>query len=243
MELGQLTAQQQRAADELLESVIAGKSHLLNAVCGAGKTELLFQSVHYALEKGLRVCIAAPRTDVVLELFPRFQKAFPQTIVHAYYSGAPKQLGFAQLILATTHQLYRFERAFDVMIVDEADAFPYAYDATLERAVQKAKTIDAPIYFITATPSQSLINQYKNSYSFIPNRYHHKPLPVPYFCSLWGYDKNIKRGKLPRKLKAWTEERLAKNEPFLIFFPDSRTAKSGNTIVSEDTCKYISSTC
>lgn len=216
---GQLTAQQQRAADELLESVIAGKSHLLNAVCGAGKTELLFQSVHYALEKGLRVCIAAPRTDVVLELFPRFQKAFPQTIVHAYYSGAPKQLGFAQLILATTHQLYRFERAFDVMIVDEADAFPYAYDATLERAVQKAKTIDAPIYFITATPSQSLINQYKNSYSFIPNRYHHKPLPVPYFCSLWGYEKNIKRGKLPRKLKTWTEERLAKNEPFLIFFP------------------------
>ncbi|MEK5334339.1 helicase-related protein, partial [Lysinibacillus sp. FSL W8-0992] len=185
--------------------------------CGAGKTELLFQSVHYALEKGLRVCIAAPRTDVVLELFPRFQRVFPQTVIHAYYGGAPKQDGYAQLILATTHQLYRFEQAFDVMIIDEADAFPYSFDETLARAVKKAKTAKASTYFITATPSQSLIKEFDHC-SFIPKRYHNKPLPVPRFSSLWGYEKSLERGKIPRKLKEWTEERLTKKEPFLIFF-------------------------
>ncbi len=214
---GQLTELQQQAADEMLESVKAGRCHLISAVCGAGKTELLFQSVHYALEKGLRVCIAAPRTDVVLELFPRFQRVLPQTVIHAYYGGAPRQDGYAQLILATTHQLYRFEKAFDVMIIDEADAFPYSFDETLARAVKKAKTAKASTYFITATPSQSLIKAFDHC-SFIPKRYHNKPLPVPRFSSLWGYEKSLKRGRLPRKLKEWTEERLTKKEPFLIFF-------------------------
>lgn len=217
---GQFTVLQQQAANEILESIKAKRPHLLAAVCGAGKTELLFPSVHYALQQGLRVCIATPRTDVVLELFPRFQKAFPSTIIHALYGGAPKQEGYAQLILATTHQLYRFERAFDVMIVDEADAFPYTFDETLQRAVKKAKRKDTPVVLVTATPSQKLLHQYQNnSYSFIPKRYHNYPLPVPRFRSLWSYEKYFKRGKIPPKLKQWTEERLVQKEPFIIFFP------------------------
>jgi competence protein ComFA len=217
---GQFTVLQQQAANELLESVKVKRSHLLHAVCGAGKTELLFPTVHYALEQGLRVCIATPRTDVILELFPRFQKVFPQTTIHALYGGSPKQEGYAQLVLATTHQLYRFERAFDVLIVDEADAFPYTFDETLQRAVQKAKTENAPILFVTATPSQKLLTAYQNkSYSFIPKRYHYRPLPVPRFDALWSYEKSLKRGKIPRNLKQWTEDRLACKEPFLLFFP------------------------
>lgn len=217
---GQFTVLQQQAAIEILASIKVKRPHLIHAVCGAGKTELLFPSIHYALEQGLRVCIATPRTDVVLELFPRFQKAFPGTIIHALYGGAPKQEGYAQLILATTHQLYRFEQAFDVMIVDEADAFPYTFDETLQRAVKKAKRKDTPVVFVTATPSQKLLHQYQNnSYSFIPKRYHNYPLPVPRFRSLWRYEKCFKRGKIPPKLKQWTEERLVLKEPFLIFFP------------------------
>ncbi|MGE8006496.1 DEAD/DEAH box helicase [Lysinibacillus sp. NPDC093216] len=217
---GQFTVLQQQAAKEMLESVKVKRSHLIHAVCGAGKTELLFPTVHYALEQGLRVCIATPRTDVVLELYPRFQTVFPQTMIHALYGGSPKQVGYAQLVLATTHQLYRFERAFDVMIVDEADAFPYTFDETLQSAVQKAKTENAPIMLVTATPSHKLLTQYQNeSYSFIPKRYHNRPLPVPRFHSLWNYEKSLKRGKIPRKIKQWTEERLARKEPFLLFFP------------------------
>ncbi len=217
---GQFTELQQRAANELLASIKVKRSHLLAAVCGAGKTELLFPTVHYALEQRLRICIATPRTDVVLELFPRFQKVFPKTFIHALYGGAPRQEGYPQLVVATTHQLYRFEQAFDVMIVDEADAFPYTFDETLQRAVQKAKTESAPIMFVTATPSQQLLTQYQQeSYSFIPKRYHNHPLPVPRFSALWGYEKSFKRGNIPQKLKKWTEKCLAQKKPFLLFFP------------------------
>ena len=41
---GQLTPLQQKASEELLASVQNNQSHLLHAVCGAGKTELLFPS-------------------------------------------------------------------------------------------------------------------------------------------------------------------------------------------------------
>lgn len=218
--VGQFTPLQQRASDEMLESVKRQRNHLINAVCGAGKTEILFQSVHYALEKGLRVCIATPRTDVVLELFPRFQAVFPKTNIHALYGGAPKQDGYAQLIIATTHQLYRFQHAFDLIVVDEADAFPYTFDQTLQTAVQKAKKSDAPIIFVTATPSQKLLQQHKKSgYSFIPKRYHNHPLPVPRYSSLWRYENNFNKGTIPSKLQRWTEERLTRKEPFLIFLP------------------------
>lgn len=217
---GQFTPLQQQASDEMLESVKGQRDHLVHAVCGAGKTEILFQSVHFALEKGYRVCIATPRTDVVLELFPRFQAVFPETNIHALYGGAPKQDGYAQLVMATTHQLYRFQHAFDLIIVDEADAFPYTFDQTLQMAVQKAKKPFAPIIFVTATPSPKLLQQHKKSgYSFIPKRYHNHPLPVPRYSSLWRYENSLNKGKIPAKLQRWTEERLTQKEPFLIFLP------------------------
>lgn len=219
---GTLTEQQQQAAHELIESLKQKRSHLIHAVCGSGKTEILFQAVHYALNKGLRVCVVTPRTDVVLELYPRFQQVFPNSCIHVLYGGVEQQKGHDQLVLATTHQLYRFQDAFDVMIVDEADAFPYTFDQSLQKAVQKAKKEAAPIVFVTATPSTKLLLKVKKEqwgYSFIPRRYHNHPLPVPRMRSLWHYATFIKKGKIPKKLRKWTEACIRNKEPFLIFFP------------------------
>lgn len=219
---GTLTPQQQKAADELSESLQQNRHHLIHAVCGAGKTEILFAAIHQALRQHKRVCVATPRTDVVLELYPRFQQVFQGTTIHALYGGAEPNHQFAQLVLATTHQLYRFEQAFDVMIVDEADAFPYTYDEALQRAVLKAKKRDAPIAFVTATPSSQLLSQQKKEnwgYSFIARRFHGFLLPVPRYEPLWNYEKAWMKNRIPQKLLQWVNKRLEKNEPFLLFFP------------------------
>lgn len=219
---GTFTEAQNEASNQLVNSIKHKRNHLTHAVCGAGKTEILFPAVHYALNRGLRVCIATPRTDVVLELFPRFQKVFPKTNIHALYGKAPKQTGFAQLVISTTHQLFRFEHAFDIVIVDEADAFPYTFDQALEKAVNKAKKQDAPVALVTATPSPHILVKQKKEkwgYSFIPKRYHGHPLPIPRYESLWSYDKAIQKGRIPRKLLEWTNEKLSNKEPFLLFFP------------------------
>lgn len=219
---GNLTAHQKKAADELAQSISQNRNHLLVAVCGAGKTEILFATIHESVKAGKRVCIATPRTDVVLELYPRFQQVFQNITIHALYGGAEVNTHFAQLVLATTHQLYRFEQAFDVMIVDEADAFPYTYDEALQRAVLKAKKPNASIAFVTATPSNKLLLQQKREnwgYSFIASRYHGHALPVPRFQSLWNYEKALQKNNIPKKLQTWVQQRLQKTEPFLIFFP------------------------
>lgn len=219
---GNLTSHQQKAADELAQSISQNRNHLVHAVCGAGKTEILFATIYELLKTGKRVCVATPRTDVVLELYPRFQQVFQKITIHALYGGAENNAEFAQLVLATTHQLYRFENAFDVMIVDEADAFPYTYDEALLRAVMKAKKADAPIAFVTATPSNKLLLQQKRKkwgYSFIARRYHGHALPVPRFESLWNYEKAFQKNKIPQKLHTWVKQRIQENEPFLIFFP------------------------
>lgn len=216
--LGILTNGQRAAADNIIRAIKEKKSHLLHAVCGAGKTEILFEPIFFALEQNLRVCLATPRTDVVLELLPRLQSAFPNTNIHALYGSAPIQTGYAPLIIATTHQLYRFQQTFDVMIVDEADAFPYTFDATLQRAVEKAKKQHAPLIFVTATPSKKLLNNCQSA-SFIARRYHGFTLPVPTFEALFGYERAIHKGKLPAKLREWIEAKLADGTPFLLFFP------------------------
>lgn len=215
---GTLTAHQEKAANELLQSVQQNESHLVHAVCGAGKTELLFPAIFKLLEEGQRICVATPRTDVVLELAPRFRRVFPHTIIHALYGDSPVQEGFAQLVLATTHQLIRFEDAFDVVFIDEADAFPYTVDKSLQYAVQKAKKKHRVAHTITATPSEELI-QSSTHISIISERFHGFPLPVPRFAGLWNYQKQLKKEAIPPKLKEWTEQCLLKKQPFLIFFP------------------------
>ena len=123
-------------------------------MCGAGKTEMLFRGIAEALQKGERVCIATPRTDVVLELAPRLQEVFPNINVAALYGGSLDREKDAALIVATTHQLLRYYRAFHVMIVDEIDAFPYHADKMLHYAVNEAMKEEAARIYLTATPDE-----------------------------------------------------------------------------------------
>lgn len=217
---GTLTPRQQQASDELTASTSKGIPHLIHAVCGSGKTEILFESIHRLLIEGKRVCIAAPRVDVILELEPRLRAAFPKTAIDSLYGGAKSTTAAPQLILATTHQLYRFRHAFDAIFVDEADAFPYTADETLRKAVRKAVKPNAPVHFVTATPSDKLLAEMKKTgrISTINRRYHGHPLPVPRYDTLWNYSKHIQKNKLPKKLITWTTERLEQQQPFLIFF-------------------------
>lgn len=217
---GKLTSLQKQASIDLMRSTRLGKSHLIYAVCGAGKTEILFNPIYELLREGKRLCVAAPRVDVILELEPRFQAAFPETSIAALYSGAKLKDEPAQLILATTHQLYRFQDAFDVIFVDEADAFPYTADETLQKAVQKAAKKSAPIHFVTATPTATLLEKatQTKAISTIPQRFHGHPLPYPQYESLWRYAEQINKGKIPHKLTRWIEQCITNEQPFLVFF-------------------------
>lgn len=156
---------------------------LVWAVCGGGKTEVSFAAVAEELSRGGRVLFAIPRKDIVAELLPRMQSAFPKISIQALYGGSGERAKpETQMFLATTHQTLRFFRKFDLIILDEADAFPYVGSEMLHFAVNRALKIQGKMIIMTATPTKEILREIasgKLPYVSIPARYHGKPLAVP----------------------------------------------------------------
>ena len=222
---GTLSTGQKSASGRVVEAVHQSESLLIWAVCGAGKTEVLFQGINAALLEGKRVCLATPRTDVVLELAPRLKKVFPNIPVAALYGGSEERHLFAPLTIATTHQLLRFYQAFDVLILDEVDAFPYSVDESLQYAVGQARKPTSSIIYLTATPNKKWQRECrtgKRTFVTIPARFHRHSLPVPRFvwCGNWG--KRLKKGNLPPNVLQWVQHRIDIEKQALLFFSTDR---------------------
>ncbi|MUV05674.1 DNA/RNA helicase [Planococcaceae bacterium Storch 2/2-2] len=218
---GTYTTLQRRAADEWIESIEAGRGHLLYAVTGAGKTEVMFRAVEATVQRGGRVAVVSPRVDVVRELLPRFERAFPTARLIALYGGV-KPVPFAHdIVLATTHQLYRFYEAFDAVFIDEVDAFPYTADETLHRAVERSLVPSGVVHAVTATPSRALRRTYEKegALSIIPKRFHGYPLVEPTYDALFGYERALRKGRVPRKVERWMRRCMERRVPYLLFFP------------------------
>ncbi|MDR2735963.1 MAG: DEAD/DEAH box helicase, partial [Gracilibacteraceae bacterium] len=171
---------QERASREV-EGLI-GERVLVWAACGAGKTEVCFSRIARALREGKRVLFAAPRRDVINDIVPRLEAAFPR-IEKAVLSGASaERFGSGQLVAATTHQVARFYRAFDLIVLDELDAFPFTAEDFLRRALDQALRPGGRMVCLTATPHPEILRVIRAGRCglvHLPARFHRKPLPVP----------------------------------------------------------------
>ena len=219
---GTLSEGQIIASKRVVEAINRNDEILIWAVCGAGKTEVLFNGIDAALQAGKRVCLATPRTDVVLELTPRLAKVFPTIEIASLYGGTKDRHLYAPLTIATTHQLLRFYQAFETIILDEVDAFPYSVDASLQYAVHQARKQISSIVYLTATPNkkwQADCRSGKRKSITIPARFHRHPLPVPQFRWCGNWEKALKKGKLPPIFLQWIKRRLATEKQCLLFVP------------------------
>ena len=213
---GTLTPAQQRVADEQIKALENGNSHLTYAVTGAGKTEMLFPMLAHALQAGKRVAIVSPRVDVIVELAPRIRAAFVTDFV-TLYGDSPDEYRYTQLVLASTHQLLRFKQAFDVIVIDEVDAFPYAENAQLIGALQKATAVHGSHFYLTATPSSRLLREVRRkkiAISLLPRRFHGNPLPNFTIRRIGDW-----RKKVPGRLQALLKMYQQSGQRFLLFVP------------------------
>ncbi len=120
---------------------------------------MMFPLIDYQLQAGGRVLIATPRKDVVLELKPRLQKAFSRNSLVTLYGGSEQRWETGDITLATTHQLLRFSGAFDLVVIDEIDAFPFHNNPMLEYAARKACRQPASIFFYRLHRLRLCVNQ------------------------------------------------------------------------------------
>lgn len=226
--LGKLSSAQTKASQAVVEAIDKQEALLIWAVTGSGKTEMLFLGISHALEQGLRVCIASPRADVIRELLPRLQAAFQKVHVQALYGGSKDNDGTAQLILATTHQLIRYRHAFDVMIIDEVDAFPYYQNKYLEKVTSRAKHMASTIIYLTATPREAqhyLIETKQVKHVFVPVRYHLQPLIEPHWRQDVFLKRRLKSGKIPQKLLKEIQTYTQDKRQVLVFVPTIKQAE------------------
>lgn len=214
---------------------IQPRSFLLWAVTGAGKTEMVFPLLDAVLRTGGRALLATPRRDVVLELAPRLAKAFPERTLAVLYGGSGNRWQRAELTLATTHQLMRFHQSFDLVLIDELDAFPYHGDPMLHYAAAAARKPDGVTVLLSATPPAALQRAARCGrlpHAKVPVRYHRHPLPVPALLRLppmrrWAAAKlgiaGSGRRKAPSKqtarLYARLGESLARGAQVFVFVP------------------------
>ncbi|HBZ6322423.1 TPA: DEAD/DEAH box helicase [Listeria monocytogenes] len=220
---GILSQGQQKASESVVVSLKEKSDMLLWAVAGSGKTEMMFEGMDWALRQGFRICVASPRVDVCLELYPRLQAVFPSIDMICLYGDSEDNYQGEQFVIATTHQLIRFYETFQVIFIDEVDAFPYAKDPFLEYAVMKARTKEGSTIIITATPEkkwQEECLEGKRKFVKIPGRYHRKKLPVPRTCWIGPWKKKLAKGEITPKLIQWMNGVEQKNQPALIFFPE-----------------------
>lgn len=219
---GQLSELQAQAAGAVQAHAQAGHRQLLWAVTGAGKTEIVYPALAEALRQGWRVAWVSPRVDVCLELTPRLQRDFGGVEQCVLYGGQPVVYHYCQLTICTTHQLLRFDRAFDWIVVDEVDAFPLATSPMLQVAIDRAQKEAGSCLYLTATPGERLqreIKQGKVAVTYLPLRYHGYLLPPIQLKISWRWRQQLRQGRLPmglqHQLNRWWQDR----RPFLIFVP------------------------
>lgn len=212
-----LSLWQKKAAKELLQTVKRKQERLLWAVTGAGKTEMLFEALNFALLDQQRVCLATPRVDVCNELYPRLCQAFPKVKSCLLYQNSGQEYTYTQLVVCTVHQLLRFYHAFDLLVIDEVDAFPYVNDRQLHYAVTHAKKINSSTLYLTATPDRYLkqqIHQNKLAVTCLPLRHHRHLLPEITLVKL-RFPKQKIEERTKKYLIKWVKNKI----PFLVFVP------------------------
>ena len=151
-----LTKEQEDISNKVCASIENKKNVLIYAVCGAGKTEIVYKTIEKALKNNKKVGFAIPRKDVVIELEDRIKDAFPLNSVVSVYGGHTEKLD-GDIILLTTHQLFRYENYFDLLIIDETDAFPFSKNEVLLKHFDSS--IKGNYIMMSATPLKWMIDK------------------------------------------------------------------------------------
>lgn len=206
----ELTQKQEAISNQIINNFKARKNTLIHAVCGAGKTELTFKLIQYCLKNNLKVGFSIPRKDVVIELYNRLKDVFINSKVICLYGGNTNDLE-GELTVLTTHQLYRYKKYFNLLILDEIDAFPFKNNQVLHSFLNRS--LKGNLLLMTATISDYEKETFRNNkFEIIElyQRFHGYKMPVPKIVLKTGIFKLL---YLLKKVKVFVDNK----KPLLIF--------------------------
>ncbi|MFA7076146.1 MAG: DEAD/DEAH box helicase [Candidatus Izemoplasmatales bacterium] len=178
-----LSVDQIKGSNFLVNSYLKRKNAFLQAVCGAGKTEMCLALIQRVLNENKQLAFVIPRVEIIKQVSRRFKDYFPNTTISNLYNGVTLDQK-ANMIITTPQQLIKFYQEFDLVIIDEFDAYPLINNSFLERLIDKSKKNNAMTVYMSATITDKCINLIKTKkleYHTISRRFHQKDLAIPKF--------------------------------------------------------------
>lgn len=230
-----LSTDQQAAADIFVTSVSDEKfaPFLLDGVTGSGKTEVYFEAVAEALNRGRQVLVLLPEIALTENFLRRFEHRFgvPPILWHSSLKSSERRrawrsivLGAAQVIVGARSALFLPYANLGLVVVDEAHEISFKQDDGVrynarDVAVMRAKFEGIPVVLASATPSlESMQLAEAGVYRKIdlPSRFGGATLPDIQILDLRKEVPERGRWLAPRLVEAM-KERLAKGEQSLLF--------------------------
>lgn len=163
-----LTAEQQRAVQEVSASFGLFKAFLLHGVTGSGKTEVYLQLIARVLERGAQALVLVPEISLTPQLEARFRDAFPEAQLALLHSGLEDiartaawlgaARGEAGVVIGTRLAVLAPLPKLGLVVVDEEHDSSFKQQEGLrysarDAAVYRAKLAGCPVVLGTATPS------------------------------------------------------------------------------------------
>jgi len=191
-----LTGDQGKAAASLRESGAKGAFGvtLIDGVTGSGKTEVYFEAVAAALDKGSQVLILLPEIALTQAFLERFQDRFGAKPAEWHSDLAPRMRekvwrqvaeGGVRVVAGARSALFLPFRDLGLIVVDEEHDPAYKQEDRVfynarDMAVVRAHIGDFPVVLASATPSvESRVNASQGRYARValPARFAEAALP------------------------------------------------------------------
>lgn len=191
-----LNAEQQVAADQLRQSIADGgfSVALLDGVTGSGKTEVYFEAVAAALDKGHQVLVMIPEIALTGAFLERFAARFGTGPAEWHSEATPRMReriwrgvadGTVRAVIGARSALYLPFKQLGLIVVDEEHDLAYKQEDRVfynarDMAVVRGHLAGFPVILSSATPSiESRVNADAGRYSRIvlSDRYAAAQLP------------------------------------------------------------------
>jgi len=193
----QLTPEQKKAADVLIEKVAAKKYAvtLLDGVTGSGKTEVYCEAIAACLKQDRQALVLLPEIAMTAALLDRLTARFGIEPIqwHSELSEKQRRLnwhaianGAAKFILGARSALFLPYPDLGLIVVDEEHEAAYKQEEGViyhgrDMAVVRAHIGDIPIILSSATPSlETLFNVQQKKYGHVMLRERYGKAEMPH---------------------------------------------------------------
>lgn len=119
--------------------------------------------------------------------------------------------------------MLRFHEAFDLVIIDEIDAFPYHNNPMLAYVAAKVVKPKGTNILLSATPPSAVrkaAERGRLAHVRVPVRFHRHPLPVPQLLAVPSLRKCVQSKALPQSLSTRLQTSLGRGAQVFVFVPN-----------------------